>query len=97
MCIRDSIYFVSVTGVTGARQQLASDLPEMVGRIRSHTDLPVIVGFGVSRPEHVQAIGRVAEGAVVASALLDSIDKSPHDQILQTAREFIRNLKSREN
>ena len=91
------IYFVSVTGVTGARRQLASGLPDLVGRIRSHTNLPVIIGFGVSRREHVEEIGRFADGAVVASALLDAIDRSPKDKVLQTAREFIRGLRTAED
>ena len=90
---RGFIYCVSLTGVTGARRELASDLPDLVGRIQRHTDLPVVVGFGVSRREHVQSIGRFADGAVVASALLDAIDKSPRDKVLQTAREFVQGLK----
>ena len=88
------IYFVSVTGVTGARRQLGSGLPDMVERIRSHTNLPVIIGFGVSRREHVEEIGRFADGAVVASALLDAIDRSPKEKMLQTAREFIGALRT---
>ena len=88
------IYFVSVTGVTGARRQLGSALPDMVERIRSHTHLPVIVGFGVSQRKHVQAIGRSADGAAVGSALLDAIDRSPKEKVLQTAREFIRGLRT---
>jgi tryptophan synthase alpha chain len=87
------IYCVSVTGVTGARRELDRGLPDLVGRIRRYTALPVLVGFGVSRPEHVEAIGRVADGAVVASALLDAIDKSPKERVLQTAREFVIGLK----
>ena len=87
------IYCVSLTGVTGARQELSSGLSDMVGRIRRHTDLPVLVGFGVSSREHVTEIGRFADGAVVASALLDAIDRSPAEQVLETASEFVRKLK----
>jgi tryptophan synthase alpha chain len=64
-----------------------------VGRIRRHTDLPVIVGFGISQQEHIQDIGKFADGAVVGSALLDAIDKSPPDATLDTARNFIRGLR----
>ena len=90
---RGFIYCVSLTGVTGARGALASGLQALVGRIRRHTRLPVLVGFGVSRAEHVAAIGRFADGAVVASALLDAIDRSPKEQVLETAREFVRGLR----
>ena len=89
------IYCVSVTGVTGARQELASGLPHFVNRIRVHTDLPVLVGFGVSRREHVQEIGEFADGAVVASALLAAIDRAPKERVLQTAGEFVQGLKTR--
>ena len=86
------VYCVSLSGVTGARKQLASGLPELVGRIRRHTDLPVIVGFGVSTREHVEEIGRFADGAVVASALLEAIDKSAPASVLQTAKDFVEGL-----
>ena len=88
------IYCVSLTGVTGERQRLASGLPDLVGSIRRQTDLPVVVGFGVSKREHVEAIGRFADGAVVASALLNAIDRAPKDRVLQTAREFVIGLRT---
>jgi tryptophan synthase alpha chain len=87
------IYCVSLTGVTGARQSLSSGLSDLVGRIRQHTDLPVIVGFGISQKEHIQEIGKFADGAVVGSALLDAIDKSPPNATLDTARNFVRGLR----
>lgn len=87
------IYCVSLTGVTGARQSLSSGLSDLVGRIRRHTELPVIVGFGISRHEHIQEIGQFADGAVVASALLDAIEKSPANEALATARHFVRGLR----
>ena len=88
------IYCVSVTGVTGARRELAAGLPELVGRIRRHTDLPVVVGFGVSRSEHVEEIGRFADGVVVASALLDAIGQTSAERVLETTREFIKGLRA---
>ena len=88
------IYCVSLTGVTGARRQLGAGLADLVGRIRRHSDLPILVGFGVSRLEHVDAIGRFADGAVFASALLDVIDRSPKDRVLEAAREFVRGLRT---
>ncbi len=91
---RGFIYCVSLTGVTGARQSLATGLSEFVGRVRRHTDLPVLVGFGVSQRRHVEEIGQFADGAIVASALLAAIDKAPSDDVLQTARDFVGRLKN---
>ena len=91
---RGFIYCVGLVGVTGARVELSSGLAGLVGRIRRHTDLPVLVGFGISRREHLKAIGEFADGAVVASALLDAIDKSPRERVIETASEFVRNLKA---
>ena len=87
------IYCVSLTGVTGARTELASGLADLVGRIQRHTDLPVLVGFGVSQREHVEAIGRFADGAVVGGALVDAIDKAPKGMAVQVAAEFVARLK----
>ena len=91
---RGFIYCVSVTGVTGARSSLRQGLAELVRRIRLHTDLPVLVGFGVSSREHVEEIGQFADGAIVASALLDAIDKAPREMVVRTAGDFLKGLRS---
>ena len=87
------IYCVSLTGVTGARSSLSDRTSGLVARIRRYTDLPILVGFGVSRPEHLQEISTYADGAVVASALLDAVDRAPEDGKLDAARNFISLLK----
>ncbi len=87
------IYCVSVTGVTSARSELSGGVEKLVRRIRSHSDLPVLVGFGVSRHEHVQRIGRFADGAIVGSALLDSVSRASIDDAPTTASQFIRQLR----
>ncbi|MCI0439506.1 MAG: tryptophan synthase subunit alpha [Chloroflexi bacterium] len=92
---RGFIYCVSLAGVTGARQVLASGLSALVARIRRHTDLPVLVGFGISQREHVEEISKFADGAVVASALLNAIDQAPEGRKTQAARDFIKSLKKR--
>ena len=71
------VYCVSLTGVTGAREQLSAALPDFLARVREHTDLPLAVGFGVSRPEHVATIAQLAEGVVSASALINLLDETP--------------------
>jgi tryptophan synthase alpha chain len=71
---RGFLYYVSLTGVTGARAQLAAGLEEAVARVRRLSDVPVCVGFGVSTPEHARQIGRFADGVVVGSALVARIE-----------------------
>jgi len=71
------IYAVSVTGVTGARAEMSSDLPAFLARIRKHTDVPVAVGFGVSTREHVLDLYKNgADGAVVGSAIINAIQNA---------------------
>jgi tryptophan synthase alpha chain len=72
-CGSGFLYAISRMGVTGARETIPPGVPELVQRIRSVCDLPVAVGFGLSRPEHVQAVGAVADAAVVGSALVSVI------------------------
>ena len=75
MCIRDSgfVYYVSITGITGAAEAKAGDVAPEVARIKAATDLPVIVGFGINTPEKAKGIARVADGAVVGSAIVGRI------------------------
>ena len=67
------VYYVSITGITGAAEASAQDVGPEVARIKSSTDLPVIVGFGVNTPEKSRAIASVADGAVVGSAIVAKI------------------------
>jgi tryptophan synthase alpha chain len=70
------LYAVSRTGVTGERQELDTDLRGFLKTLRSHTDVPIAVGFGISQPEHVQAVWQEADGAVVGSALVREIEEN---------------------
>ncbi|MBU1836850.1 MAG: tryptophan synthase subunit alpha [Alphaproteobacteria bacterium] len=67
------LYYVSVTGITGTAAAQTADVAPEVARIKSHTDLPVIVGFGIRTPEAAEAIASVADGAVVGSAIVEKI------------------------
>jgi tryptophan synthase alpha chain len=69
------VYYVSITGITGAAAAQATDVGPEVARIKAQTDLPVIVGFGIKTPEAAQAIAGVADGAVVGSAIVERIGK----------------------
>jgi len=74
------VYCVSLTGITGARQELAQGLEAFVKRVRSFTPLPIAVGFGISQRTHFQAVGRIADAAVIGSAIIDEIDRSDPSQ-----------------
>jgi tryptophan synthase alpha chain len=69
------LYCVTVRGVTGARSDLAPGLEQLLARVRRSTSLPVVAGFGISRPEHLRTLRGQADAAVVASALLDRVHR----------------------
>ena len=75
------VYYVSITGITGAAAAVATDVGPEVARIKSATELPVIVGFGIKTPEASEGIARIADGAVVGSAIVECIGRgdSPAD------------------
>ena len=75
------VYLISLEGVTGERDQLSSGIGGLVGAVREKTDLPLAVGFGVSRPEHVAAVVKAgANGVIVGSALVRIIEEHPGDE-----------------
>lgn len=67
------VYYVSITGITGAAAAQATDVAPEVARIKSQTDLPIIVGFGISTPENARDIASIADGCVVGSAIVKEI------------------------
>ncbi len=69
------LYAVSRTGVTGEQLELAADLKEFLGTLRTYTQLPIAVGFGISTPEQVRAVWQEADGAIVGSAIVKEIEK----------------------
>lgn len=83
------VYCVSVAGTTGARSTLPEDLPTFIARVRRHTDLPLAVGFGVSRPEHVASIGQLCEAAVIGSAIIEVIDQAPPEQRVERLKTYV--------
>ena len=83
------IYCVSVTGVTGARSSVSSQAPLLVEKVRRHTELPVAVGFGVSKREHFQQVGRMADAAVIGSALVRIVDESTPEEVAERASAFV--------
>jgi len=88
---RGFVYLVSVTGVTGARANLAVELDGVVAGLRRATDLPVYVGFGVSGPEAARRAARQADGVIVGSALIDRVrsnGRAPADAVGQLLRDM---------
>lgn len=70
------VYYVSITGITGTRSASAADLSAAIPRIRKHTDLPICIGFGIRTPEQAAEAARIADGAVVGTALVDTLAAS---------------------
>jgi tryptophan synthase alpha chain len=87
------IYCVALVGVTGARARLADELPGFLRRVRAACPQPLVVGFGISGPEHVAAVRGQADGVVVASALVDLIESTPPDRRRAAVAEYVRALK----
>jgi tryptophan synthase alpha chain len=86
------IYCVALIGVTGARQNISSALGDFLGNVRAATSAPLLVGFGISRPDHVrEAARRGGDGVIVASALTDLVERS--DTPIDAAREYLREMK----
>ena len=67
------LYFVSVTGITGERTELPPEVVDQVGWLKERTDLPICIGFGISKPEHVKMLSPVADGLIVGSAIVRKI------------------------
>jgi tryptophan synthase alpha chain len=85
------IYLVSLTGITGARSQLTGGLAEFVGRVRTQTELPLAVGFGISTPQQAADVGRIADGVIVGSALINAVDAAETDKPAAAAK-YVRSM-----
>jgi len=90
------IYYVSRAGVTGEQKNLASDLEVRVANIKRCTDLPVVVGFGISNTEQASAVGKIADGVVIGSTLVNCISENLEDPtaIVQKIGERAQDLSS---
>lgn len=89
------IYAVSRAGVTGAREQMSAETEKLVQRVRRFTDLPIAVGFGISKPEHVIDVCRYADAAVVGSAIVSEIEHAESaDDAVQRVGAFAQGLLS---
>lgn len=89
------LYYVSVAGLTGERKELPADLAENVAWLRSQSDLPVCIGFGISRPEHIRDLSPAADGLIVGSAIVrrlaDAADR-PRAEVVADIGRFVAEL-----
>jgi tryptophan synthase alpha chain len=92
---RGFIYLVSLTGVTGERREIPPDLEAQIRTLRLVTTKPVCVGFGVSTPAHVAAVGRLADGVAVGSAIVRTIEQhAGTPALVEEVGKFIAALKA---
>ena len=90
---RGFVYAISRVGITGTQAELASDAQGLVERIKKFTTLPVALGFGVSTAAHVKAVGEFADAAVVGSAIVGLIEKTPAEDAARAVGEFVAMLR----
>src|SRR5437660_2692524 len=92
---RGFVYVVSLTGVTGERQELPADLATQIGVLRRATTMPVCVGFGISTPAQVATVGRIADGAAVGSAIVRLVEaRAGSSTLVEDVGKFIGELKA---
>ena len=91
---RGFVYAISRVGITGTQDQVASDAEQLVGRLKQYTSLPVAVGFGISRAEHVRAVMQFADAAVVGSAIVSLIETSEPGDEARAVGDFVRGLRA---
>ena len=87
------IYYVTVTGVTGARSSVSATLKAELGRIRSSVSLPVMAGFGISTPEQVAEVSQLADGVVVGSAIVRLFEQYGGEELKAELRRYVSSLK----
>src|SRR5205807_4479824 len=89
------VYYVSVAGITGERRTLPAELAANVAWLRTRTDLPICIGFGISSPEHVRALAPVADGLIVGSALVKRLvdaEKLTRAEVVKEIGQFVAGL-----
>ncbi len=89
------IYYVSVTGITGERTELPPQIVDNVAALRRQTDLPICIGFGISRPEHVRMLAPVADGLIVGSAIVRRVAEAAtrdRDTVLTEIGDYVEEL-----
>lgn len=84
------VYCVALTGVTGARTSMAENVGPYMEKVRASIDTPLVIGFGISTPDHVRQAAELADGVIVASAMINYLDTLPLDEQPAAATRFVR-------
>lgn len=87
------VYYVTVTGVTGARSSVSSTLKQELARVKQAISLPVMAGFGISTPAQAAEVGHLADGIVVGSAIVKLFEQYSGEQLRQQLRRYVGDLK----
>jgi tryptophan synthase alpha chain len=90
---RGFVYAISRVGITGTQTELAADAEQLVRRLKQFTQLPIALGFGISTPHHVEAISHFADAAVVGSAVVSLVERTPPEQAAAAVGAFVRSLR----
>ena len=89
------VYCVSLTGVTGARGQMAEGVDEFMATVRKHTDRPLAIGFGISTPEHAREAAKLADGIIVGSAIINVMEQCDNEsEMIREVGSFIASLRA---
>jgi tryptophan synthase alpha chain len=94
---RGFVYAISRVGITGTQTELAADAENLVRRLKQFTNLPIALGFGISTPDHVSAVSAFADAAVIGSALVGLVEKTPAAEAAQAVGAFVRSLRGNES
>ncbi len=89
------IYYESITGITGERTELPPEIVDNVAWLRTQTELPICIGFGISRPDHVRLLSPVADGLIVGSAIVRRVAEAAHrprEQVLAEIGDYVAEL-----
>src|ERR1700761_5956123 len=90
---RGFVYAISRVGITGTQTELAADAETLVRRLKQFTHLPIALGFGISNADHVRAVSAFADAAVVGSAIVGLVEKTPAAEAAQAVGDFVRSLR----
>lgn len=90
---RGFVYAISRVGITGTQAELASDAEQLVKRLKQFTKLPIALGFGISTPAHVQTVAGFADAAVIGSAIVGLVEKTPAAEAPRAVGDFVRSLR----
>ena len=89
---RGFVYCVSLTGVTGARDSVSANVPDLIARVRAYTNVPLVLGFGISRPEHVASVASIVDGVAIGSAMVNIMGETAPSERTEVVGNYVRSL-----